>query len=126
MFVSWKRRQLFICTCILTMEWNLMARSDNCVNMHVQLIQWKSLIFYFGKSKGNQSGERTNDAWHVCSNPKNPFICPVLSMAKYLFCNPDILPLIQNCFREAINMSDFSKYYIKSSTTMETNFNYLV
>ena len=43
----------------LTMEWNLMARSDNCVNMHIKHIQWRSdcLIFYFGTSKGNQTGE---------------------------------------------------------------------
>ena len=25
----------------LTMEWDLMARSDNCVNMHFQHIQWR-------------------------------------------------------------------------------------
>ena len=25
----------------LTMEWNLMTRSNNCVNMHVQHIQWR-------------------------------------------------------------------------------------
>ena len=25
----------------LTTEWNLMARSDNCINMHVQHIQWR-------------------------------------------------------------------------------------
>ena len=77
----------------LTMEWNLMARSDNCVNMHVQHVQWRSdcLVFYFGTSKGNQTGERANDAWHVYSNPNNPAICPVLAMAKYLFSHPDIL-----------------------------------
>ena len=36
----------------LKMEWNLMARSDNCVNMHVQHIQWRldCLIIYFGTS----------------------------------------------------------------------------
>ena len=38
---------------LFTMEWNLMARSDNCVNMHVQHIQWMSdgLIYFFGTSK---------------------------------------------------------------------------
>ena len=25
----------------LKMEWNLMTRRDNCVNMHVQHIQWR-------------------------------------------------------------------------------------
>ena len=56
----------------LTMEWNLMARSDNCVNMYLQHIQWKSdcLVYYFGTSKGNQTGERAHDPWHIYSNPK--------------------------------------------------------
>ena len=45
----------------LTMEWNLLARSDNCFTMHVKHIEFKndSLLFFFGKSKGNQLGEST-------------------------------------------------------------------
>ena len=33
----------------LTMEWNLMARADNCVNMHVNHVQWQDdcLLFFF-------------------------------------------------------------------------------
>ena len=31
----------FFAHAFLTIEWNLMARSDNCVNMHVQHIQWR-------------------------------------------------------------------------------------
>ena len=56
------------------MEWNSMVRIDNCVNIHVQHIQWKSdsLIFYFGTSKVNQTGDVANDLWHVYSNTKNP------------------------------------------------------
>ena len=70
-----------------------MARSDNCVNMYVQQIQWRSdsLIYYFGTSKGNQTGDRANDPWHVYSNLKNPKICPVLDLAKYFFSHPEIL-----------------------------------
>ena len=43
----------------LKMEWNLMARRDKCVNMHIKQIQWSSycLISYFGTLKGNQNGE---------------------------------------------------------------------
>ena len=60
----------------LTMEWNLMARSDNCVNMHVQHIQRRSdsLIHYFGTSKGNQTRDRANDPWRLYSKSKNPKI----------------------------------------------------
>ena len=51
----------------LTMEWNLMARRDKCVNMHIKHIQWSSefLISYFGTSEGNQTGESSSDPWHV-------------------------------------------------------------
>ena len=51
----------------LTMGCNLMERCENCVNMHIKHIQWRldCLIFYFGTSKVNQTGERSSDPWHV-------------------------------------------------------------
>ena len=62
----------------------MMARSDNCVNMHVKHIQCRSdcLIFYFVTFKVNQTGKRSSDPWHVYSNPNNPTICPVLALDK--------------------------------------------
>ena len=77
----------------LTMEWNLLARSDNCFTMHVKHIEFSndSLLFFFAKSKGNQLGEASDKPWHVYSNPKSPFLCPVLALARYLFSNPDVL-----------------------------------
>ena len=35
----------------LKMNWNLMTRADNCVNMHVNHVQWKDdcLLVLFGK-----------------------------------------------------------------------------
>ena len=77
----------------LTMEWNLMARSDNCLHMHMSHVQWygNSLLFFFGKSKGNQAGEHSSEPWHVYANPQNPMICPVLALSKYLLSNPDVM-----------------------------------
>ena len=56
-------------------------------------IHWKldCLIYYLGTLKGNQTGDRANDPWHVYSNPKNPTTCPVLTLYKYLFSHPIIL-----------------------------------
>ena len=70
-----------------------MAIRSNCVNMHMQHIQWRSdsLIYYFGNLKGNQTVDISNDLWHVHPNPKNPKICPALAMAKYFFSHPNIL-----------------------------------
>ena len=77
----------------LTLEWNLMARSDNCLRMHVSRFQWygDSLQFFFGKHKHSQTGENSSEPWHVYANPKNPFICPILALSKYVFSNPDLV-----------------------------------
>ena len=74
----------------LKMEWDLMAISDNCVNMHVQHIQWRqdSLIYNFGISKGNRMEDIANDTWHVYSKPKNSTIFTVIALAKYLSSHP--------------------------------------
>ena len=100
---------------LLKMEWNSIARSDNCINMHVQHIQWRSncLIFYFGTSKGNQTRERANDPWRIYSNPKNPTICPVLALAKYLFSHPDILTTNSKLFPGNYQYEIFLKIFHK-------------
>ena len=58
----------------LTLEWNLLARSNNCLAMNVNHVQWENdrLVFYFDKTKGDQSGDKSGDPWHIYSNPKNP------------------------------------------------------
>ena len=79
--------------CFLTLEWNLMARSDNCISMHVSHVEWRQdcLVFFFGKTKGDQAGEKAAEPWHVYSNPDDPVICPVLALAKYMFAYPDLV-----------------------------------
>ena len=51
----------------LKLEWNLLARSDNCLAMNVNHVQWEndSLVFYFSKTKGDQSGDKSGDLWHL-------------------------------------------------------------
>ena len=92
---------LFAHHAFLTMGWNLITRSDNYVNMHVQHIQWRSdsLIYYFGTSKGNQTGDISNYPWHVYSNPENPTICHVFFLAKYFLSHPDILTTNSRLFQ---------------------------
>ena len=81
----------------LTLECNLLARSNNCLDMKANHVQWENdiLVFYFSKTKGGQSGDKSGDPWHVYSNPKNPELRPVLALAKYLLSNPDLLN--ENC-----------------------------
>ena len=48
-------------------------------------------MVFFAKSKSNQTGECSEDPWHVYSNPLEPHLCPVLALGKYLLTHPDIL-----------------------------------
>lgn len=77
----------------LTLEWNLMARSDNVKHCHLNHVKWSadSLQFFFTHSKGNQTGENSEIPWHVYSNPSDPFVCPVLALGKYLFSQASLL-----------------------------------
>ena len=61
--------------------------------MNVNHVQWENdiLVFYFTKTKGDQSGDKSGDPWHVYLNPKNPELPPVLALAKYLLSHPDLL-----------------------------------
>ena len=61
----------------LTLDWNRLVRSDNCLAMTVNYVQWEndSLVFCFSKTKGDQSVDKSGNPWHVYSNPKNPELC---------------------------------------------------
>ena len=54
----------------LMLEWNLLVWSDNCLTMKVNHFQGynDSLVLYFSKTKGNQSGDKSGDPWHVYLN----------------------------------------------------------
>ena len=77
----------------LTLEWNLMARSENVVDAHVDHIFWNndSLVMQFARTKGDQIGKKSDQLWHVYANPDNPAVCAVLALSKYLFSFPGIL-----------------------------------
>ena len=89
----------------LTMEWNLMARADNCVGMNINHVKWQddSLVFFFGKTKGNQGGENAERPWHVYSNLHHPHVCPVLALANTLI----FARTVVFYFQELLNMTDF-------------------
>ena len=61
--------------------------------MNKNHVQWEndSLVFYFSKTKGDQSVDKSGDLWHVYLNPKNTELCPVLALEKYLLSHPYLL-----------------------------------
>ena len=88
-----KRKNDEFAHCFLVLEWNLMARSQNVVDSHVENVYFDNdcLVFQFGKTKCDQTGKNADQLWHVYANPHNPAVCPVLSLSRYLFANPGVL-----------------------------------
>ena len=105
----------------LTLEWNLMSRSENVNDCHAENIIWldDALGFHFPKSKTDQLGKRGDAVWHVYANPGNPAVCPILALARYLFSFPGILtpterqPLIkqQNSSAGNISINGYGKLF---------------
>ena len=79
----------------VTLEWNLMARSENVVNAHILHVHWDAdcLVFRFVKSKGDQPGKNCNQEWHVYANPHTPSVCPILALGCYIFSNPGVFSM---------------------------------
>ena len=67
--------------------------------------QWENdrLVFNLAKTKGDQSGDKSVDTWNEYSNPKNPEICPILALEKYLCSHPDLLNGNFTLFLETTN-----------------------
>ena len=92
LFHSGKKEHIFA-HLFMVLDWNLMKRAENCVACKINHITFRndSLVFEFAKSKGHQKGEKHVGPWHVYANPFKPWICPVLSMARYVFSFSDVL-----------------------------------
>jgi hypothetical protein len=73
----------------LWIEWNLMARSKNVVNVQIFHVEWNAdcIIFWFIKSKGDQTEQNSDQERHMYANPHHPHtkICPLLALVCYLF-----------------------------------------
>ena len=70
-----------------------MKRTKNCVNAKINHINFHGdcIVFEFTKYKGHKKGENYLGPWHVYANPSKMWLCPVLSLSRYLFCCPDVL-----------------------------------
>ena len=92
LFLKEEGEEYLFARCFLTLEWNLMARSESIVSAHFYHITWEddSLVFRFAKSKTDQTGRNANQAWHVYATPDKPATCPVLALATYVFLNPGL------------------------------------
>jgi hypothetical protein len=73
--------------CFATLAWNLCARSASVGSLRFSHIQLKddAIIVSVPKHNGDQEGTRIHPV-HVSANPRQPEICPILSLAISVFC----------------------------------------
>ena len=78
--------------CFLTMQWNLISRSEATESIFFSQMIWSNdhLKIYFPKHKSDQIGLNKEEARHIYSNPQDPAVCPIRALASYLLVFPDI------------------------------------
>lgn len=72
----------------LLLSWCLMARSISVSSIVYDRISWEgdALLIQYGKLKNDQEGSNQFPR-RIYANPLNPLICPVLSLAIFVFVN---------------------------------------
>ena len=77
----------------LTLEWNLIARSDNIVNLSLSNIEWidDAMLTFLKRTKTDQEGKNGKIGYHLYANPLKPHLDVLLSLGIYLFTNPGIV-----------------------------------
>lgn len=72
--------------CFLTLTWNLMCRSINKTLVRRDHMSWEgdAVGKQFAHSKTDTTGNQAAHIRHVYANPLNPWICPILSLARFL------------------------------------------
>ena len=93
-FVKGNRDEYHFAHLFLLLEWNLIARSDNVSNLHVNDFEFEgdSLLVYLKKTKMDQEGNESMMPYHCCFNMVDPYLNLGLGFGVYvLLSNPGIL-----------------------------------
>jgi len=82
----------------LLLEWNLMARSDNIVHLHVNDFEFQddALLVYMKKTKTDQDGNHGRTPYNCYFNAVDPHLNLGLALGMYLLSNPGIVSNPQN------------------------------
>jgi hypothetical protein len=75
--------------CFIVLQWNLMSRSESVASICLQHLSWQGdcLVILVPKTKTDQSASSIHPR-HVYANPYEPEICPILSLAVFVFSHP--------------------------------------
>ena len=92
-FFSGGGEEYFFAQLFLVLGRDILVISDNCFLMHMKHVQWSDncILLCFVKSKTNQHGNKFEEPWYVYSKPDFIYLCPILSLAKYLLSQPNLL-----------------------------------
>ena len=96
----------------LVLEWNLIAQAENCVGSKLWHISfhWDALVFDFAKTMIYQEGIKNIDhTLHMYKNNLEPFVCPLLELARYIIAHPSILTGQGNLFKGDYQYERFKK-----------------
>jgi hypothetical protein len=68
--------------------WNMIARSISVSALMLEHFGWidDSMTIIVAKHKGDQTGDGLSNLKHVYANPTKPHICPILSLAVFIWC----------------------------------------
>ena len=80
--------------------------------VHIQFHK-DALVFEFAKSKGMQGGEYHVGPWHVYVNPLNPFICPLLALARYFLMLSETLNTNAAVFQGMSQYNCYSRAFLR-------------
>jgi hypothetical protein len=118
LFRSGEKRDIFN-HLIFFLDWNLMTRSENCLNAKMIHIEFEDdhLKLIFEQEKGKQNGDM-HGPWHCFANREKPHICLVLAFARYIFAFPE-------CLQEGMPLFSCTNQYGRYSIRMHDLFSEL-
>jgi hypothetical protein len=92
-FIEGNQDEYHFAHLFLLLEWNLIARSDNVSNLHVNDFEFEgdSLLVYLKKTKTDQEGNNSKTPYHCYFNTVDPHLNLGLALGVYLLSNPGIL-----------------------------------
>jgi len=70
--------------------WNLCMRCDSVTAIHTKHIDWNNDSLAIGVNKSKMHNDEDYEWFKVYANPFDPAVCPVLSLAIHLVCEPQV------------------------------------
>jgi hypothetical protein len=77
----------------MLLMWNLCARIDTVSTLHIKHFDFEGDSVKVGIAKSKRNYSEVGTYYHLYSNPVNPILCPVLSLAIHCCCNKNILSM---------------------------------